>query len=216
MDQSENLFLNNLRGRKRKRADISQALETVKSTSLAVLDDMRNTFNKGELLWLFQLKVPNALKLANIIREIPTALPKPTKKALLSYYCSKFTEIRGDLEVDRCVRLLQFLTEGIETHNYEQDAVEILAPPVDNCINCNKALAAQNQVCSVTVFSKNHVKSAMKLSSSCRDCKLNYGYAKFGNAEKGYQFYEEQRVYVEATDNVFLERSLCLFQISLA
>ena len=56
----------------------------------------------------------------------------------------------------------------------------------------------------------------MKLSSSCRDCKLNYGYAKFGNAEKGYQFYEEQRVYVEATDNVFLERSLCLFQISLA
>ena len=100
------------------------------------------------LLWLFKLKVLNALQLANIIREISTGLPKLTKKALLTYYCSKFSEIRGDVKVERCVRLLQFLTEGIETHNYEQKAVEILAPPADNCINCNKALVAQNQVCS--------------------------------------------------------------------
>ena len=41
MDQSENLFLNNLREWKRKRSDISQALETVKSTSLSDLEDMR-------------------------------------------------------------------------------------------------------------------------------------------------------------------------------
>ena len=100
------------------------------------------------LLWLFKLKVLNALQLANIIREIPTGLPKPTKKALLTYYCSKFSEIRGDVKVERCVRLLQILTEGLETHNYNQAAVEILAPPVDNCINCNKALVAQNKVCS--------------------------------------------------------------------
>ena len=100
------------------------------------------------LLWLFKLKVLNALQLPNIIREISTGLPKLTKKALLTYYCSTFCEIRGDVKVERCVRLLQFLTEGIETHNYEQKAVEILAPPVDNCINCNKALVAQNQVCS--------------------------------------------------------------------
>ena len=155
MDQSEDLLLNNLREWKRKRSDISQALETLKSTSLSDLDDTRNTLNKGDLLWLFKLKVPNVLKLANIIREIPTALPKQPKKAHLSYYCSKFTEIRGDLEVYRCVRLLQFLTEGLETDNYEQDAVEILAQPVDNCINCNKALVAHNQVCSVTEISKN-------------------------------------------------------------
>ena len=47
-------------------------------------------------------------------------------------------------------------------HNYEQEAVAILAPSVENCINCNKVLLAQNQICSVTVFSRNYVKSAMK------------------------------------------------------
>ena len=77
MDQSENLFLNNLREWKRKRSDISQALETVKSTSLSDLEDMRNTLTKGDLLSLFKFKVPNALKLANIIWEIPTGPPKP-------------------------------------------------------------------------------------------------------------------------------------------
>jgi len=160
MDQSENLFLTNLRERKRKRSDISQALETVKSTSLSVLDDRRNTL--GELRKstyygsLNLLKVLKALQLVNIIWEIPSGLPKPTKKTLLTNYCSKFSEIRGDVEVERCVRLLQFLTEGIETHNYVQKAVEILAPLVDNCINWNKALVAQNQVCSCSncVFKK--------------------------------------------------------------
>ena len=153
---------------------------------------------------------------ANIIREIPTALPKPAKKVLLAYYFSKYSEVRGEFEVERCVRLLNFLTEGLEIHNYEQEAVEILAPPVENCINCNKALVAQNQICSVTVFLRNYVKSAMKFSSCYKDCKLNYGYSKFGNDKNGYKFYEEQHVYVEATDNVSLDRSLCLFQISLA
>ena len=77
MDQPENLFLNNLREWKRKRSDISHALETVKSTSLSDLEDMRNTLTKGDLLSLFKFKVPNVLKLANIIWEIPTGLPKP-------------------------------------------------------------------------------------------------------------------------------------------
>ena len=114
MDQSENLFLNNLRERKRKRSDISQAL-AVKSTSLSDLEDMRNTLTKGDLLSLHKFKVPNALKLANIIWEIPTGLAKPTKKVLLAYYCSKFSEIRGEFEVERCMRLLHFLTKGLET-----------------------------------------------------------------------------------------------------
>ena len=115
MDQSENLFLNHLRARKRKRSNILQALETVKSTSLSDLEDMRNTLTKGDLLSLFKFREPNAIKLANIIWEVPTGLPKPTKKVLLAYYCSKFSEIRGEFEVERCVRLLHVLTEGLET-----------------------------------------------------------------------------------------------------
>jgi len=60
------------------------------------------------------------------------------------------------------------------------------------------------------------VKSAMKPSCRCKDCKLNNGYSMFGNAEEGLHFYKVQRPYVEASDDVFLDRSLCLFQVSLA
>ena len=68
----------------------------------------------------------------------------------------------------------------------------------------------------VTVFSMNTIKTAMKLCLRCQDCDINYGYSMFGNGKKGYRFYDEERPYVEATDEVFLERSLCLLQISLA
>ena len=124
MDQSENLFLNHLRERKRKRSNILQALETVKSTSLSDLEDMRNTLTKGDLLSLFKFREPNAIKLANIIWEVPTGLPKPTKKVLLAYYCSKFSEIRGEFEVERCVRLLHVLTEGLETLPCKQSLLQ--------------------------------------------------------------------------------------------
>ncbi|XP_074625879.1 uncharacterized protein LOC141884088 isoform X2 [Acropora palmata] len=56
----------------------------------------------------------------------------------------------------------------------------------------------------------------MKPSCRCKDCKLNNGYSMFGNAEEGLHFYKVQRPYVEASDDVFLDRSLCLFQVSLA
>ena len=124
MDQSENLFLNHLRERKRKRSNILQALETVKSTSLSDLEDMRNTLTKGDLLLLFKFREPNAIKLANIIWEVPTGLPKPTKKVLLAYYCSKFSEIRGEFEVERCMRLLHVLTEGLETLPCKQSLLQ--------------------------------------------------------------------------------------------
>ena len=94
--------------------------------------------------------------------------------------------------------------------------IEILAPPVTNCCNCKSLLIAQNKTGTVTVFSGESLKTAMKLSLRCKDCKLNYGYSMFGNIQEGYHFYKEERPYVEASDGVFMERRLCLFQVSLA
>ena len=84
------------------------------------------------------MNIPNALRLGNIIHGIPTSLQKVIKKALLSYYCSEFSKIQRDVEVERCVSLLQFVTEGHET--YDRQKVEILAPLIHKGINCNKAL----------------------------------------------------------------------------
>lgn len=84
------------------------------------------------------MKVPNALRLGNIIHGIPTSLQKVIKKSLMSYYCFEFSKIQRDGEVECYVRLLQFVTEGHKT--YDRQKVKILAPLIDNGINCNKAL----------------------------------------------------------------------------
>ena len=84
------------------------------------------------------MKVPDALRPGKIIHGIPTGLQKVIKKSLLSYYCFEFSKIQRDVEVECCVSLLQFVTEEHET--YDRQKVEILAPFIDNGINCNKAL----------------------------------------------------------------------------
>ena len=83
------------------------------------------------------MKVPDALRPGNIIHGIPAGLQKVIKKSLLSY-CFEFSKIQRDVEVECCVSLLQFATEGHET--YDKQKVEILALLIDNGINCNKAL----------------------------------------------------------------------------
>lgn len=72
-------------------------------------------------------------------------------------------------------------------------AIEILAPQVTNCCNCESLLVAQNKICTVTVFSGESVRTAMKLSLRCKDCKLNYGYSVFGNIQEGYHFLQRRK-----------------------
>ena len=66
------------------------------------------------------------------------------------------------------------------------------------------------------MFCLQTVKTALKLSSHCHHCKLNFGYSAFGNVEEGFNFYDEERPYIETSDEVYLERSLCLLQVSLS
>ena len=163
-----------------------------------------------------QAKLPNAIRLAAIIRAIPSAMPKGTKDMLLAYYFKKLGPA-GDIDVERLVNVLLFWTADLPRISCNGvREIEILAPPVTNCCNCKSLLVAQTKIGTVTVFSGESVKTAMNLSLRCKDCKLNYGYSMFGNIQEGYRFYKEERPYVEASDGVFMERSLCLFQVSLA
>ena len=209
----EAAFLENLSGRKRKRSDLLEALEVVKNVRLSELSQLRNVLSKDDLLWLMQLKIPNALKFADIVRSMPQVMPQAAKKTVLSFYYRKLCRIEEEIDLESCVSLLLLCTDDRQP---DVDDVEILAPPVNNCINCGKSLKTQNKMCTVTVFSMNTVKTALKLSLRCQDCEINFGYSMFGNVSQGYRFYDEQRPYVEASDEVFLERSLCLLQISLA
>jgi len=194
----EQTFLSRLTERKRKRSDILDGLERLKKVSLAELLDLCSVLSKDDILWLLQAKVPNALRLAEIVRALPSAMPKAA------------------IDLETFVNVLLFCTADKQKSCNDVTEMEILAPPISNCLKCKSPFISQNKMCTVTVFSNQKVKSAMKLSCRCKDCKLNYGYSMFGNAEEGLHFYQVQRPYVETSDDVFLERSLRLFQASLA
>lgn len=210
----EAAFLENLSGTKRKRSDLLEALEIVKKVTLSELSQLRNMLSKDDLLCLIQVKIPNALKLADIVRSMPQVMPQAARKTMLSFYFRKLCKVAEEIDFESCLNLLLFCID--ERLPDVDHYVEILAPPVNTCTNCSKSLSTHNKMCSVTVFSMTTIKTAMKLSLRCPDCEINFGYSMFGNVNKGYRFYDEQRPYVEASDEVFLERSMCFFQISLA
>jgi len=120
------------------------------------------------------------------------------------------------ITLETFVNVLLFCTADKQKSGKDVTEMEILAPLISNCIKWKAPLISPNKMCTVTVLSIQKVKSAMKQSCHCKDCKSNYGYSMFGNAEEGFHFYQVQRPYEEASDDVFLERSLCLFQVSLA
>ena len=211
----EQTFLSSITERKRKRSDISEGLERLKNVSLANLSDLCSVLSKDDILWLLQAKLPNALRLAEIVRALPSAIPKGAKNTLLNYYFKTFA-VAGEIDREKFVNVLLFCTADEQKSGNDVTEMEILVPLISNCIKCKSPLISQNKMCTVTVFSLQKVKSAMKLSCRCKDCKLNYGYSMFGNAEEGFHFYEVQHPYVEASDDVFLDRRLCLFQVSLA
>ena len=194
---SEQTFLSTLIERKRKRSDISEGLERLKKVSLSDLSDLCSVLSKDEILWLLQVKVPHALRLAEIVRSLPSAMPKAAKNTLLAYYFQRFAPV-GEIDREKFVNLLLFCTTEQQKSGSDFAETEILAPPVSNCIKCKSPLTSQNKMSTVTVFSLKKVQPAMKLSCRCKDCKLNYGYSMFGNAEEGFRFYEVQRPYVEA------------------
>ena len=81
----EQTFLSSLTERKRKRSDISEGLERLKNVSLSELSDLCSVLSKDDILWLLQAQVPNALRLAEIVRALPSAMPRAAKNTLLTY-----------------------------------------------------------------------------------------------------------------------------------
>ena len=165
--QYEQTFLSSLTERKRKRYHISEGLERLKrshsqSCQICALD----------ILWPLQAKVPNALRLAEIVCALPSALPRATKDTLLAYYFKTFAA-DGEIDREKFVNVLLFCTADQQKSGNGLTEMEILAPPISKCIKCKSLLISQHKMCTVTVFSlQKGGKSAMKLSCRCKDYKL--------------------------------------------
>jgi hypothetical protein len=91
-----------------------------------------------------------------------------------------------------------------------------LSHPTDTCVKCNKNLACHNKPSEVSVYGLKECGKAFNVCWRCEDCDINYNYCRFGNKKEGYRYYEETRPYIQASNCSFVERQLCLYQISLA
>lgn len=91
----------------------------------------------------------------------------------------------------------------------------VLIPPTLKCLECDAVLEAHNKSISVTVVHSTGVKILPKQSFRCRKCTLTYGYSQYGNKDRGYLFYPNQRPLVEGNDSFFMERKTYIHFISL-
>ena len=126
-------------------------------------------------------------------------------------------------EAELFIRLLsrchKFIGYELVTENRKFSGC-FLTPPEElkesGCLKCGNKLTTHNEASRVTVFTVKGPISATKICWRCKNCKLNYNYAQYGNEEIGYKFYSEPRPLVEATNSSYLERLVCKYQIHLA
>ena len=63
----EKAFLSGVTERKRKRCDIKEGLQRLKNVSISDLQDLCSALDKEDILMIVQAKLPNAIRLAEII-----------------------------------------------------------------------------------------------------------------------------------------------------
>ena len=64
----EKAFLSDVTERKRKRCDIKEGLQRLKNVSISDLQALCSALDKEDILMIVQAKLPNAIRLAEIIR----------------------------------------------------------------------------------------------------------------------------------------------------
>ena len=81
------------------------------------------------ILCLLQAKVPNARRLAEIVRALPSAMPRATKNTLLAYYFKTFAAV-GEIGLEKFVNVLLFCTADQQKSG--NDVTEMETPRATN------------------------------------------------------------------------------------
>ena len=108
--------------------------------NLSELSDLCSVLSKGDILWFLQAKVPNALRLAEIMCSLPSAMPKAAKNTLLAYYFETFAAV-GEIDREKFKNLLLFCTADQQKSGNDVAEIEILTPPISNCTKCRSPLS---------------------------------------------------------------------------
>lgn len=221
------------RGKKRKFEAIKEAFNIIRASDVMVFDvNFPEEFSpEMESLFILKFTEHGYKRWLDLVAAIPSAtiaVMRPVLKKYLSAVC------RSDLsddEVDRWFRLTKTLLSYKQNdHDMTANTIieagsvigipftHVVAPPLEKCVKCDGNLTMHNQPSHATIFDTDGPHPAIKISLKCRRCapNVNYSYAKYGNTEQGYKFYEGKRKLVEASSETYVSRSLARFHIYLA
>lgn len=214
------------RERKRSRNEIKEAFLKLSNLSIA---DMEQHFTDGWLdqsqmlaLLVMHFGVMSLLLARYAINKIPATMPVDMKQNIFTALFPSQTTAEVDFLITNLPRVSEFMTSATLEDNVHKACLstgipfyEILCPPVEKCVKCDRKLTIHNQPAQVTIFKLTGPVPGLKLTSKCQRCGLIYKYAQYGNKSEGFQFYPERRPLIEASNVAYLERQLCLYQVFL-
>ena len=214
------------RERKHSRNEIKEAFLKLSNLSIA---DMEQHFTDGWLdqsqmlaLLLMHFGVMSLLLARYAKNKIPATMPVDMKQNIFTALFPSQTTAEVGFLITNLPRVSEFMTSATLEDNVHKACLstgipfyEILCPPVEKCVKCDRKLTIHNQPAQVTIFKLTGPVPGLKLTSKCQRCGLIYKYAQYGNKSEGFQFYPERRPLIEASNVAYLERQLCLYQVFL-
>ena len=95
----------------------------------------------------------------------------------------------------------------------------LLAPPVDDCLQCGGRLCASNPPSNGILYTTNGPKAVTKIILCCSSCKISYGYAMRSNADGVSRCYSKnimaRNTVLEVTNVAYIEKALYAWLTSL-
>ena len=216
--------LDTQRAGKRKRDELSQVISILSDFPIA---DLPSIENEGHISLVLRSKYNDTTLavMSYIARHIPVIMPAQDRGDIIASVVDSIPT----LEMPEAIQLESMLRELSDVPFFgDQDIVNnilskckmpifcVLTPPYESCLSCGRRLVFSSSPCHITLFSLEGPKPGIKVTWKCKNCRINYGYAQYGNASTGYRFYEKERSLVEVSNVTYLERNLCLSQIFLA
>jgi hypothetical protein len=149
-------------------------------------------------------KVSEVLSKLNSISALPKSVTEGKLAEVLRI---------GAEEVAKVLPLLEKLCKK----KVEEEVRIILTSPTSQCPSCGQDLVKHHRPTAVRVYTLKGLVNGEKWSLRCNGCKTICSYSKYGGANESsrWNLYENERVFVEASDCCFLEREVFDWMTSL-
>jgi hypothetical protein len=151
--------------------------------------------------------------------NVPNVLASPTRFKIAAQH----SELGEELCLEVCTKLQEYCPSHVPKGMPRSQDAYILTPPTGVCINgCITkqgdavCLEIHHKPCNVKYVSSCAAPiEKKKISLRCTTCKTNYHFSSYGNKTKGYQFYDQPRDAISATDQLIVDSNVFNLQWAL-